>query len=98
MTPGPAPQRVEALLLVDEGQRLVLRWRPAGSARQPHPPGFTDAELLPGVAAFALAYWRPDAGWSARWDAPGLPPLIRIRLGVAQRWPDIIVAPGLDPW
>src|SRR5215472_13895039 len=46
-----------------------------------------------------LAYWGSPApvqppGWQAQWDGPGLPELVRFRLGFAQgdrrRWPDLI--------
>lgn len=100
MLPGVAPQRVEAVLLVDDRQRLVLRWRPYSNGRTAQPVDFTETELLRGVSGLALGYWGPDSGWTESWSAPDLPALIRIRLGTVQpgnrRWPDIIVAPGLD--
>jgi general secretion pathway protein J len=89
---------VEARLELDTERRLVLRWRPY--APHARPAGFTETELLRGVARLELAYWRPDAGWSAEWEGGELPALIRIRLGFAptdrRRWPDLVVAPGLD--
>jgi hypothetical protein len=95
--PGLPPRRVEAVLLVDAQRRLVLRWRPYLNAQRLRPPDFVDTELLREVAEFTLAYWQPDGGWSPRWNSPDLPALIRIRLQPAGgRWPDIVVAPGLD--
>ncbi|GGC55950.1 hypothetical protein GCM10011504_37900 [Siccirubricoccus deserti] len=100
MLPGMPPRRVEARLELDAQHRLVLRWRPYSNAPRTRPVAFTEAELLRGVARLELAYWHPDAGWSADWEASVLPALIRIRLGFApgdrRRWPDIVVAPGLD--
>jgi general secretion pathway protein J len=96
-------QRAEmALVLKDD--RLVLSWVPRrrelGGTAQPS----SDAELLRGVARLQLDYFNTSAqgvpaGWVARWDAPALPALIRVRLGFAKgdnrHWPDLIVAPRL---
>jgi general secretion pathway protein J len=95
--PGLPPRRVEAMLLVDAQRRLVLRWRPYLNAQRLRPPDFVETELLRGVSGFALAYWQPEGGWSDRWNSADLPALIRIRLQPeGRRWPDIVVAPGLD--
>lgn len=95
--PGLPPRRVEAVLMVDAERRLVLRWRPYLNAQRLRSPDFVETELLRGVSGFALAYWRPDGGWSEAWNAADLPALIRIRLQPdGRRWPDIVVAPGLD--
>jgi general secretion pathway protein J len=100
MLPGMPPRRVEARLAVDAERRLVLHWRPYANAPRSRPAAITETVLLRGVARLELAYWRPDAGWSSAWEGSELPALIRIRLGFAaadhRRWPDIVVAPGLD--
>jgi general secretion pathway protein J len=96
--PGMPPRPAEALLLVDAQHRLVLRWRPRLHAVRRGPPAFAEAELLRGVAALELGFWRADLGWVASWDAPDLPTLVRFRLAFDPpgHWPDIVVAPGLD--
>ena len=96
---GAAATRVEAVLLVDVRQRLVLRWRPFVNARRLREQPFTEVELLPGVAGMELAFWRPETGWSDASARPDLPALIRIRLSFndpARRWPELVMAPGLD--
>lgn len=98
--PGAPARRVEAMLLVDEQLRLLLRWRPYPPADPRRPGPFTDAELLRGVASVEFAFWRAESGWSTASTAADLPELVRIRLGFVQterrRWPDIVAAPGLD--
>lgn len=96
--PGMQARPVEATLLVDAAGRLVLRWRPYLNARRLRPVAFTEATLLRGVAGLELGFWRADRGWTGRWDAAELPSLVRVRLVFAgvRRWPDLVVAPGLD--
>jgi general secretion pathway protein J len=98
--PGMPARPAEAVLLVDDQRRLVLRWRPYLNAQRPRPAPFAEAELLRGVAGLEFGFWRADLGWVAGWDAPDLPALVRIRLELTpagqRRWPDIVVAPGLD--
>jgi general secretion pathway protein J len=98
--PGRAAQPVEAQLMVDALHRLVLRTRPYIHARRRDPPPFAETELLGGVSRLELAFWHAESGWTTNWAAPGLPALLRIRLDAAgageRRWPDIVVAPGLD--
>jgi general secretion pathway protein J len=87
------------------GERLMLSWTPRrhelSSAPPPKP---VETELMRGVERLDLAYWGlpapgQPAGWQAQWDGPGLPELIRLRLGFAKgdrrRWPDLIAAPQL---
>ena len=87
------------------GERLALSWTPhrheLSSAPPPKP---VETELMRRVERLDLAYWGSPApgqppGWQAQWDGPGLPELIRLRLGFAQgdrrRWPDLIAAPQL---
>ena len=98
--PGRPAQPVEAQLTVDARHRLVLRTRPYVHAKRRDPPPFAETELLGGVSRLDLAFWHAETGWTANWAAPGLPTLLRISLGAAapgeRRWPDIVVAPGLD--
>lgn len=97
--PGAPTRRIEAMLLVDEQHRLILRWRPHLAVNHSRPSPFMDAELLRGVAHVGFAFWRPESGWAIASTTGDLPALIRIRLGFVQqgrRWPDIVVAPGLD--
>jgi general secretion pathway protein J len=100
---GALPQRrVEAELLVDGAHRLVLRWRPfRHAARLRPPPPMTETVLLDGVAQLQLAYLEPTGAWAGSVRYPGLPPLVRLRLlfvaGDPRHWPDIVVAPRLDP-
>jgi general secretion pathway protein J len=95
-------RRMQAVLLVDAGHRLVLRWLPFLHARRvgPPPPS-TETELLRGVAGMELAFWRPGGDWVSAWRLPNLPTLVRIRLkfsaGDGRHWPDIVAAPLLDP-
>jgi general secretion pathway protein J len=86
-------------------ETLVLSWTPRrhelSSAPPPKP---VETELMRGVERFDLAYWGSPApgqppGWQAQWDGPGLPELVRVRLGFAKgdrrRWPDLIAASQL---
>jgi general secretion pathway protein J len=94
-------QRASITLALSQG-RLVLRWTPhrheLSSAPAPEP---TETELVRDVDQLELAYWgasSPDqtAGWLAQWDGPGVPDLIRVRLGFGKddrrRFPDLIAA------
>jgi general secretion pathway protein J len=100
---GTAPaRRMAAALLVDRAHRLVLRWRPYIHARPIGPPLVpTETELLQGVSRLEFSFWRPAGGWINAWQDPGLPALIRIRIvfpaGDPRHWPDIVVAPLLNP-
>jgi general secretion pathway protein J len=86
-------------------EKLVLSWTPRrhelSSAPPPQP---VETELMGGVERLDLAYWGSPApgqppGWQAQWDGPGIPELVRVRLGFAKgdrrRWPDLIAAPQL---
>jgi hypothetical protein len=59
-------------------------------------------ELIRNVERLDLAYWgapspAQTAGWQGQWDGPGIPELIRVRLGFSKgdyrRFPDLIAAP-----
>ena len=95
-------RRAEIRIELRQGS-LVLRWTPhrheLSSAPPPEP---VETELLRGIERLDLAYWGSPApteaaGWQALWDGPGIPELIRLRLGFAKgdrrRWPDLIAAP-----
>ena len=91
---------IHAELMIVDG-RLVLRWRPWLHAKEVggRPP-VRETELLRGVAGISVYYWRPGGLWIDRWNDPGLPSLVRVRIrfpeGDTRRWPDIVAAPGLD--
>jgi general secretion pathway protein J len=95
-------QRANITLMLSRG-RLILRWSPhrheLSSAPAPEP---TETELVRNVDHLEIAYWgvsSPDRtpGWLAQWDGPGVPALIRVRLGLGhgdrRRFPDLIAAP-----
>ena len=86
-------------------ERLVLSWTPRrhelSSAPPPKP---VETELMGRVERLDIAYWGSPApgqppGWQTQWDGPGLPDLVRVRLGFAKgdrrRWPDLIAASQL---
>jgi general secretion pathway protein J len=94
-------RRMLAVLFVDGGHRLTLRWRPyLRATRLGLQPPLTETELLRGVSRMEMAFWRPGGGWVSSWHSPDLPELVRIRLefrsGDARHWPDIVAAPLLD--
>lgn len=97
-------RRAEIKIELNHGN-LVLRWTPhrheLSTAPPPEP---IETELIRGVERLNLAYWGAPgpgqpSGWQAQWDGPGIPELIRVRLGFAKgdrrRWPDLIAAPQL---
>jgi general secretion pathway protein J len=93
-------RQVDATILVDGTQRLVLRWQPYLHAARLRTPSVTVTELAQGVAHLALSYWQKRGGWAAQWRNRDLPALIRIHFvfprGDRRRWPDIVAAPLLD--
>ena len=97
---GSHPSRhVEAMLFVDSGHRLVLRWRPLSAAPgNPAPP--RDTEILRDVSRVRFAFWRRTGGWVNEWRSNDLPAMVRIHLTFIddkkRHWPDIVVAPLLD--
>lgn len=84
-------------LSVDAGHRLILTWVPhrhvipTGPAAKPH-----DEVLLTGMERIDISYFA-ERGWHTRWQQPGPPDLIRVRLvfpkGDTRHWPDIVAAP-----
>ena len=103
---GLATRRADMQLLVDDDQRLVLRWTP-----RPHEVSLqpvqdpTDTVLLRDVERLDIAYWHdPDpakgepGGWSEDMTPGAAPRLLKLSLtfgpGDRRHWPDIIVAPS----
>ena len=95
-------QRANITLMLSRGQ-LILRWSPhhheLSSAPAPEP---TETELVRNVDRLEIAYWGAPSperapGWLAQWDGPGVPNLIRVRLGFGRddhrRFPNLIAAP-----
>ena len=61
-----------------------------------YPAAAAERELLSGVDRIDISYFE-DSGWHTRWQQPGPPALIRIRIvfldGDPRHWPDIVAAP-----
>ncbi|MBV9250646.1 MAG: hypothetical protein JO227_15535 [Acetobacteraceae bacterium] len=92
--------RADVELDVDSSGRLTLISRPHLHAiRIGRPPPPVATELVRGVQRLELAYWPgPGGGWSAGWNGPLPPQLVRIRIvfsGAHRQWPDILAAPAL---
>ena len=100
----PGQRSIDALLLVDDQHRFVLRWLPHLHAIRFGPaPAVRETVLLTGVQQVAFAYWpaAPASGrWAPSWTDAGPPALVRIRVvfpaGDRRHWPDIVAAPTLD--
>jgi len=96
---------VEARLEVDAAHRLVLSFLPRPHAQWLEPPRRREVVLLEHVQRVEFGFWREARGgggtWSASWNIPSAPTLIRIRIifphGDARHWPDIVAAPALGP-
>jgi len=89
-------------LLVTEGHRLELLWRPHYRRWIVPPPPPSAITLLDDVERLDLAFWQPapapqQGRWLGAWTAHELPPLVRLRItfppGNARHWPDIVIAP-----
>jgi general secretion pathway protein J len=99
-----ASRRAEIKIELLQGN-LVLRWTPRRHELSTAPPPEPmETELIQGVESLNFAYWgTPEpgqpAGWQQQWNGPGVPELVRLRLGFAKgdrrRWPDLIAAPQL---
>ena len=100
-------RRADMTLLVDDGHRLVLRWRPAlHETSFVDPPEPTDTPLLDKVDKVEFAYWAPDdgsnqpAGWRDEWNSPYLPFVVRLKIsfpdGDKRHFPTILVSPLLE--
>jgi len=98
-------RRADITLVLSTG-RFVLNWSPHRHERAGAPPiAPTETELIRGVDRLDLAYFgaaSPETPpeWHTQWTGPGLPLLIRVRLGFpkgdGRRWPDLIAAPQLS--
>jgi general secretion pathway protein J len=97
-------QRANVELVVDAAHRLLLRWTPHFHAiNVGRPPPAVTTEILDGVDRLELSYWSETqgGGWTSIWQNEAPPALVRIRIIFSDpshgRWPDILVAPMLDP-
>jgi general secretion pathway protein J len=103
-TAGAVTQRVDVALGVDGAHRLMLVWTPhlhaVGVGR---PPAAVATEILQGVERLDLAYWpaTQGGGWTRVWRDLVPPRLVRIRIVFSDTsrmgWPDLLVAPMMDP-
>jgi general secretion pathway protein J len=101
---GSPTQRVDVELLVDADHRLLLKWTPHLHVIRTGPaPSVVSTEILQAVERLELSYW-PAAhhgGWTSNWHDPVPPRLVRIRIVFPEAsnlwWPDIVVAPMLEP-
>jgi general secretion pathway protein J len=99
-------RRADMTLLLNDDHQLVLRWTPLFHETSfVDPPDPTETVLLEHVEKLEFAYWSPDVGsgpaaWQDDWQAPYLPPVIRLRLsfpeGDKRHWPEILVSPLLE--
>ncbi|MEA2756969.1 MAG: ral secretion pathway protein [Aliidongia sp.] len=100
-------READMTLMVDDQQRLILRWRPSlHELPFEEPPEPTDTVLLEKVDKLEFAYWAPDdgsghpPGWRDEWLAPYLPTIIRLRVtfpkGDQRHWPAILIAPLVE--
>jgi general secretion pathway protein J len=86
--------------------RVVIAWIPHRHEASGMPAAApTETELIRKVDNLEFAYWgatspNAPATWLTEWDAPMLPGLIRVRVGLTKgdprHWPDLIVAPLLS--
>jgi general secretion pathway protein J len=92
-------RRAEVLLLVDRLHRMLLRWTPSRHVvplAQERP---VETVLLSGVDHIEISYrsGAPAAAWTAVWQDPIPPMLVRIHIAFApadpRLWPDIVAAP-----
>lgn len=100
-------RRADMTILLDDQQRLILRWFPAlHETTFGDPPEPIDTVLIDNVDKVQFAYWSPDdsgsepAGWHDEWNTPFLPYIVRMRLtfpeGDRRHWPDMVMAPLLE--
>jgi general secretion pathway protein J len=101
---GFPTQRADVELVVDAAHRLLLRWMPHFHAiNVGRPPPAVTTEILDGVDRLELSYWSETqgGGWTSTWQNEAPPALVRIRIIFSDpshgRWPDILVAPMLNP-
>jgi hypothetical protein len=100
---GSPTRRADIELAVDAGHQLLLVWTPHLHAiRIGPPPVAVKTPVLQGVARLELAYLPAQSGrWTSVWHDAQPPRLVRIRIVFSdpntQGWPDLLVAPMLDP-
>jgi general secretion pathway protein J len=97
---GALPTRsAEVMLGVDRLHRLLLRWTPSLHVVSLVPVRPAETVLLSEVDHIEISYRSdaPAAGWTAGWQDPIPPALVRIHIAFAPAdprvWPDIVVAP-----
>jgi general secretion pathway protein J len=92
-------RRAEVMLLVDRLHRLLLRWTPSPHLVPLAPVRPVETVLLRGVDHIEISYRSsaPAAGWTADWQDPIPPLLVRIHIAFAPAdpriWPDIVATP-----
>ncbi|MDR6183003.1 prepilin-type N-terminal cleavage/methylation domain-containing protein [Asaia bogorensis] len=91
--------RANMALFVDDTHRLVLQWSAYRHVIEPPTP-VEQRVLLSGLEGVEWHYYA-SGHWSPTWYGNTLPELVRLRLvfapGDARHWPDIVVAPRLNP-
>lgn len=97
-------QRADVELVVDASHRLLLKWTPhIHAVRVGAAPPVTSTEIIQGVERIELSYWPASRGdsWTPVWTYAEPPRLVRMRIVFSDpargTWPDIVVAPMLDP-
>ncbi|HET7881583.1 MAG TPA: hypothetical protein VFL55_11905 [Acetobacteraceae bacterium] len=81
----------------------MLSWTPHLHAVRTRPaPAPINTVLLPQVTTFDLSYWPAQNGaWTSVWHDANPPRLVRIHIVPDNTrpgdWPDLLVAPMLDP-
>ena len=97
-----ATHEADVTLLVADGHRLELRFRPHYRRWIVPPPPASTTTLLDGVERLELAFWQPGTGpgggsWVSAWTVRELPRLVRLRIVFLpedpRHWPDIVIAP-----
>ena len=101
---GSPTRRADVQLVVDAAHRLLLVWTPHLHAIriEPAPPA-VETPILDGIEQLELSYWRAKQGegWTSVWRDPTPPRLVRLRILFSNTshpaWPEMLVAPMLDP-
>jgi general secretion pathway protein J len=97
-----ATHEADVQLLVTQGHRLELLWRPHYRRWIVPPPSPSAITLLDDVAQLDISFWQPgpppqQGRWLTAWTERELPPLVRLRISFprenASHWPDIVIAP-----
>ncbi len=102
---APSTHEADVTLLVADGHRLELFWRPHYSRWIVQPPAPAVIPLVGGVQQIDFAYWQQGTAsqqgrWLTAWPTRSPPSLVRLHIvfpsGDARHWPDIVVAPMRD--